>query len=150
MTPIIIDTNIDNILKKLDFKLANKIDKAVIAKITSAVKKDLKVEVKKLFNGSNKVGKFIGSKITNNNIGIIKARYIAKWQNEGTKDRSSRRQNGFIYFETPEGFVKKKVVKGIVGKKYMELADRWIDGGKYNDLVDKTVDSVLKKVLGDE
>lgn len=149
MTQIIIDTNIDDVLNKLDYKLAKRIDKAVISKVTLAVKKDVKMEAKKLLNGSERVKKFITSKITNNNIGLIRASYIARWQNTGTKTRQSRKPEGYLYFESYSGLIRKKMVKGITGKHYMERANDWVSGGKYNDLVDKAADSVLKKVLGE-
>lgn len=148
MSNIIIDTNINNLIKKLDYSLAKRIDRAIISKVTSQVKKDIKKETKKLFHATDKINKYISSKITNNNIGIIKANYIAKWQNSGTKERIAKKTK-YLFFETPNGLIRKKIVKGIEGKKYMELADSWLTSGKYSDLIDKTADNVIKKVLGD-
>lgn len=146
MQQIIIETNIEDTVKILDYKLATKIDKKVIQKLTAIIKKDLKNYTKSLFHSSNKVSNYITSKIINNNTGVIRANYIAKWQNSGTKERHPKIKN-FLYFETPSGLIRKKLVKGITGKKFMELADNWIRNGKYNDLAKEIGQEVLDKEL---
>ncbi|MEM4260539.1 MAG: hypothetical protein QXG00_04845 [Candidatus Woesearchaeota archaeon] len=148
MQQVIIEHNLDNLLQKLDYKIANKIDKKIIGAVTNKVKNDIKQDVRRLYKQSDKIRKYIVGKVRNN-IGIISAKYIALFQNEGIKPRTPRK-NKYLYFITDNGkFIKKKSFGGFTGKKFMEKGEQYINSGKYNDFIDKKIQKILDKELGD-
>lgn len=148
MQNIVIEHNLDNLLKKLDYKLAMKIDKKIIGAITGKVKSDIKNDIKRMYKQSDKIRKYISGKVKNN-IGVISAKYIAHFQNSGVKDRYPRKKK-YLYFITPNGlFIRRKQLAGYSGKKFMEKGEQYVSSGRYNDFIEKRIQKILDKELGD-
>lgn len=147
MQNIVIEHNLNELLSKLDYKLAMKIDRKIITAVTGKVKANIKNEVKRIYRKSDKIRKYITSRVTNN-IGIINAKYIAHFQNEGVKTRYPRKKK-YLYFITPNGLlIRKKTLAGFGGKRFMEKGEQYLESGRYNDFIDTKIQKILDKELG--
>jgi len=148
MQQVIIEHNLNNLLSKIDYKLAMKIDKKIIGAVTGKVKSDIKQEVRRLYKQSEKIRKYIISKIKNN-IGVVRAKYIAYFQNTGVKPRYPHK-NKYLYFVSDTGtLIRKKTLSGFVGKKFMEKGEENIQSGKYNEYIEKKIQKILEKEFKD-
>jgi len=143
---IIIDTNLEQIYSKLDYKLCEKIEKTIIRKVTQQVKKDIKSNVRRLIKHGAVINKYITSNVFRNGTGLIKAKYIAKWHETGIKDRIPRKGK-FMYFKIGDILMRKTNLQGFMGKGYMEKGERDIES-KYDNYINNITQEVLNKVLG--